>query len=97
MDVGAKNGVVGEFLAAAALPRASVREVRLGSTWATQARLGRTLGGLGRAQRPRRLRSGLHARAGCWAGKGALARRWATRAGRPGRPSLGHGVALARG
>jgi hypothetical protein len=67
---------------------------RPGSMWVAQAWLRRSLGGLGRAQRPGRLRSGLRARAGCWARKGGAgkemgrARRPAEegRAGLPSRP-----------
>jgi hypothetical protein len=56
MDVGAKNGVVGEFVAAAVLPRESVRDVRLGragarARWAADARSG--WGALGRRDGPR--------------------------------------------
>jgi hypothetical protein len=77
MDVGAKNGVVGEFVAAAVLPRESVRDVRLGragarARWAADARSGWGAGmghavELGRdaAGETRSAWGGLHARAWC--------------------------------
>jgi hypothetical protein len=92
MDVGAKNGIVGEFLVAVALPLASVRDVRLGSAWAAQVWLGRALGGLGRTQRLGRQRSGLRARDGCWSRKGGVGKEM----GRARRPA-GEGAARPRG